>query len=222
MADLEILSIRKSYKKTPVLTDATLREHTGQCIGVLGKNGSGKSTLLEILAGITPRDGGSFSFMGKDLFGDRKARAAALGYVPQGMPLFEELTARDHLRLCGRPAEEILSGEFCRHLGVERFLDKRVGQMSGGMKKRLEIAMALSDSAPLLLLDEPSLALDLPCKAELHEDIAAYTRSGGTVLLVTHDLQEIAACDTLYILREGELHSCPKDEDLSSIAKRMV
>lgn len=221
MADLEIVSVEKRYKNKKVLTGATLRENAGQCIGILGKNGSGKSTLLQILAGILPRDGGSFSFMGKDMFSDGKARAGAIGYVPQGTPLYEELTARDHLRLCGRPVGEILSGRFVKHLGVGEYLDLRVSRMSGGMKKRLAIAMALSGEQKLLLLDEPSLALDLPCKAELHRTLSGYAREGGTVLLVTHDLQEIAACDKLYILRDGVLVSCPKDGDLSAIAERM-
>lgn len=224
MADLEIVGVKKSFKKTPVLSDVTLMESAGQCIGILGRNGSGKSTLLEILCGILPADGGSFSFMGMELLGKKKDLRGIVGFVPQGTPLFDELTARDHLLFrCGRAGlSEFMKSDLYAKLGIDEFIGKRVGKMSGGMKKRLSIAMALTEGQRLLLLDEPSAALDLPCKAELHGWFGDYTKNGGTILIVTHDLQEIEVCDKLYILKEGRLDGCPKGEDLSSIAKRMA
>ena len=96
---LEIKNISKKFKKNSVLRDITLTVEQGKCIGILGANGCGKSTLLSILAGVQTCDGGSFLCDGVDLLKDSKQRAKLVGYVPQGTPLIEELTAWDNLLL---------------------------------------------------------------------------------------------------------------------------
>lgn len=96
---IEIKQIQKKYKKKAVLTDINLDVQEGSCVGILGGNGSGKSTLLSILAGVQKADNGSFLWGGADLFKNEKIREEILGYVPQGNPLMEELTAWDNLRL---------------------------------------------------------------------------------------------------------------------------
>ena len=102
--NFEIRSIKKKYGKKEPLIDASLVAKEGQCIGILGKNGAGKSTLLTILAGIQNADSGEFIYSADseslcDLLKDRHTLADTVGYVPQGTPLFEELSARDNLLL---------------------------------------------------------------------------------------------------------------------------
>ncbi len=215
MDDLELRGICKKFRRHEVLRGASLRCCAGSCVGILGGNGSGKSTLLSILAGIRKADAGAFLWHGADLLKDEKTLRRVVGYVPQGTPLFEELSARDNLLLWfdKKQMEKELDNGLLKLLGVGEFLNKTVSRLSGGMKKRLSIGCAMSRHPDVLLLDEPSAALDLPCKADLTAYFRAFTRGGGTILLVTHDLQEAALCDSLYLLKNGVL--TPYDGALS-------
>lgn len=203
----EIKSIQKSYRKKTVLQDVTLTVREGSCVGILGGNGSGKSTLLSILAGVQRPDSGSFLWEGTDLFTDEKLRARILGYVPQGNPLMEELTAWDNLRLWYDKAglREGLEDGVLAMLGIPDFLKVPVRKMSGGMKKRLSIGCAVANAPKLLLLDEPSAALDLVCKERIGNYLKGFKAQGGCVLLATHDVQELDLCDALFILKDGVL-----------------
>ncbi len=205
---MKIEKIQKTYGKKTVLRDITLSAETGRCIGILGGNGSGKSTLLQILAGTNRPDGGRFFFDGDELLKAAKKRAEKVGYVPQGTPLLEELSAKDNLRLWYAPEqmEKSLSDGVLAMLGIGDFLKTRVSQMSGGMKKRLAIGCAVAHSPQILLLDEPSAALDLICKERIANYLQAFKAEGGIILLATHDVQELPLCDDLYILKEGVLH----------------
>ena len=199
--ELEIKNIEKSFQRTPILKGISLTVSSGTCIGLLGSNGSGKSTLLSILAGILPADKGEFLLDGK------KPDSNHIGYVPQGTPLMEELTAWDNLLLWySRTALEQELKEGVLHLlGIEEFLHKQVRKLSGGMKKRLSIGCAMAKHPPVLLLDEPTAALDLVCKEHIADYLNAYKASGGILLLTTHDPAEIAMCDATYILKDGVL-----------------
>ena len=205
MESIDIRNVQKNYRRKTVLRDVTFSAGPGECIGILGGNGSGKSTLLKTLAGVLRPDGGSFTLGGADLVRDHKRRAAAVGYVPQGTPLLRELTAMDHLRLWYRPEalRRGLSGGVLEMLGVTGFLKTPVGKMSEGMKKRLSIGCALASNPRVLLLDEPSAALDLVCKANILDYFCMYRNRGGILLIATHDPQELELCTGYRLLREG-------------------
>ena len=220
MAELVLEGIEKRYKGKTVLRGASMTAEAGGCVGVLGRNGSGKSTLLNILAGVLAPDGGRFLWRGEDLLAAPRARRKAVGYVPQGTPLFEELTALDNLKLWYDRASlerEISEGGILKLLDVDDFLRVRVSTLSGGMKKRLSIGCAMASRPEILLLDEASTALDLPCKAELMDYLKGLRSAGTTLLMATHDLQEAAACDRLYLLSEGTLRECAFDGDLERL-----
>lgn len=204
---IEIKQIQKKYKKKAVLTDINLDVQEGSCVGILGGNGSGKSTLLSILAGVQKADNGSFLWGGADLFKNEKIREEILGYVPQGNPLMEELTAWDNLRLWYEKDElkKELDGGVLDMLGIPDFLKVPVRKMSGGMKKRLSIGCSVANHPKLLLLDEPSAALDLICKERIGNYLKDFKVQGGSIILATHDVQEIALCDAWYILKNGVL-----------------
>ena len=223
MADLELRGIRKRFRKKEVLRDVSLSAEAGQCIGLLGGNGSGKSTLLNILAGVLRADDGAFYWHGEDLFAAPKARRAAVGYAPQGTPLLEELTAIDNLRLWYDAASlrKELEDGVLKSLGIPDFLRTRASQLSGGMKKRLSIGCAMAQHPKLLLLDEPSTALDLLCKAEILDYFKALRERGVTILLATHDLQEIEICDRLFVLKNGTLTECTYDGDAAGLAAKI-
>ena len=220
---IELESIKKSFRKKEVLKGVSLSAESGSCIGILGGNGSGKSTLLSILAGVQPCDGGRFLCDGRDLLRDTNLRGRAVGYVPQGTPLMEELTARDNLSLWySRQAmeRELENGVF-RMLGVDKFLKTTVSKLSGGMKKRLSIGCAVARRPPILLLDEPSAALDLECKENISRYLTLYKQGGGILLLATHDSTELALCDAWYILKDGFLHPYEYDGDVEKLVKSL-
>ncbi|MBE6642647.1 MAG: ABC transporter ATP-binding protein [Ruminococcaceae bacterium] len=204
---IELKGIKKNYGKKQVLTDINLKAASGQCIGILGGNGSGKSTLFSILAGVNKHNGGSFSCDGNELFKNKKLRRDLVGYVPQGTPLFEELSAYDNLLLWydKKEIEYQLSEGLLGILGLNTFLKTPVSKMSGGMKKRLAIGCSVANSPKILLLDEPSAALDLVCKERIANYLKSFKANGGIILLATHDAGELELCDEIYILKNGIL-----------------
>lgn len=215
-----IENIKKSYGKKKVLRDVSLNVSQGTCIGILGGNGCGKSTLLNILAGIFRADGGSFTYKGVDLFRIPKKRSEILGYVPQNTPLIDELSAKDNLRLWYTNSQlkyELTNGVLAM-LGIDTFLSTPVCKMSGGMKKRLAIGCAVAHQPEILLLDEPSAALDLVCKAKISNYLTEFKERGGIILLATHDIQELSLCDSLYILKDGTLKQYSFDGNLNRLA----
>jgi len=221
--EIQLRHIRKNYRKKQVLTDVCLQAESGTCIGILGTNGSGKSTLLSILAGVLNRDGGEFLCDGEDLFRNSRRRASLVGYVPQGTPLVEELSAKDNLLLWydrARMKQELENGVL-KMLGIDEFLKVPVRKMSGGMKKRLSIGCAMVKRPPILLLDEPTAALDLVCKEDIFKYLTRYKKSGGILLLTTHDSVELSLCDRLYILKEGVLQPYNYDGDLAALVKNL-
>lgn len=205
--------IKKHYKDKLVLHDITFTAEKGQCIGILGGNGCGKSTLLNVLAGIIKSNGGRFMLNDVDLLKNEKTRSKVLGYVTQGTPLLEELNAWDNLSLWYKISElkKELNGGVLGMLGINDFIKTPVYKMSGGMKKRLSIGCAVAHKPEILLLDEPSAALDLVCKERISNYLLDYKENGGTIILATHDIQELSICDKLYILKAGTL--CPYEFD---------
>ncbi len=221
--ELVIKGLKRRYGKQAVLQDISLTAQSGCILGILGANGSGKSTLLSLLAGIQKPDGGSVTLDGHDLLQDPRLRSQMVGYVPQGTPLMPELTARDNLLLWYSPRQlrEELDGGVLAMLGVGEFLGKRVSQLSGGMKKRLSLGCAMAKRPPVLLLDEPTAALDLACRQEIAGYLDAYRRSGGIVLLATHEESELRLCDRWYLLKNGTLTPYRYDGDISRLARSL-
>ena len=215
--------LRKRFQKNQVLKDINLTVKPGTCVGILGANGCGKSTMLSILAGVQAADGGAFLCDGRDLLKDAKSREEVVGYVPQGTPLIEELSARDNLLLWyDRSAmQQALSGGVLKLLGVDEFLKTPVSKMSGGMKKRLSIGCAMAKQPPVLLLDEPTAALDLACKQRIAAWLRQYKQQGGILLLTTHDVMELSLCDQHYIIRDGVLEPFAYDGDVEKLVKSL-
>lgn len=222
-AKIEVVGIKKNYKNKEVLNNISFETEIGSCVGILGGNGSGKSTLLSVLAGVLKTDAGSFLYMGKNLLADRKTAQQLIGYVPQGNPLMEELTAWDNLRLwyAKEELEKQLSEGMLKMLGIHEFIKVPVSKMSGGMKKRLSIACSVADNPRILLLDEPSAALDLVCKEQIYSYLQQFKANGGSIILVTHDTRELELCDKCFILKDGILTPYTYDGDIHHLAGRL-
>ena len=214
---LEINDIRKKYGKKTVLDGINLSADAGSCVGILGGNGCGKSTLLSIIAGLSRADSGSVTAV-------KDNGKAVIGYVPQGTPLMEELSAKDNLRLWySRDAmKRELEDGVLKMLGIDTFLKVPVRKMSAGMKKRLSIGCAVYGDPDILLLDEPTAALDIVCKESIYTYIDNFRKKGGIVLFVTHDIHEFELCDRCYVMKDGRLTEYTYDGDLRKLAGMMT
>lgn len=206
---LEISGICKSYHRQDVLWEVELKVRPGECAGIVGYNGCGKTTLLSILAGALKPDKGSIIYNGIQALGHPKVFAREAAYVPQENPLMEELTVKDNLLLWYRGgkksmAQDLESGAAAM-LGVDKMQNRTVSRLSGGMKKRLSIACALSNHAPVLIMDEPGAALDLECKETIKNYLQQYMAQGGSVILASHELAELALCTDMYALKNKAL-----------------
>ena len=204
---LEVTGIYKKFRNRQILKGVSFQAEPGMCVGIAGGKGCGKTTLLSILAGVSRPDAGSIRFDGEEAVGKRKIFEKKAAYVPQENPLIPELPARDNFALWykgdKKRMEEDLRQGVAAALGLPGFLSIPAGKLSGGQKKRLSIASALSNHASVLIMDEPGAALDLAAKEEILHYIDGFVKSGKTVILTSHELPELNMCQKLYILRDG-------------------
>lgn len=208
MERLLAVNIVCSYGRKKVLSGVNIAAGAGQCVGIVGTNGCGKSTLLNILAGLRRPDGGEVYFDGRRAEGrqGRQLFMQYVGYVPQESNLIPELSVMDNLRLWYRDADSLqkeLRQGFLHELGVDEMCRMKAGKLSGGMKKRVSIGCALAGNPPVLMLDEPDAALDLPGKADIRRYLTVYKELGGTILLATHDEIDLDLCDRIFVLNRG-------------------
>lgn len=208
-------SYSKSKEKTKLLDNISFSLPVGSCTALLGNNGCGKSTLFSILAGVRKPNSGKILVDG-DPFKASASHASLLGYVPQENPLIEELSAKDNLllRFHGhrKDFERMLTSTPMQLLDIASFYKLPVKKLSGGMKRRLSLACAFSNSPRLLLLDEPCSALDFSMKRQMNDCLTAYSKEGGTILLSTHEKEDLFLCTSLLFLKDGTLKEISSDE----------
>lgn len=190
--DVRIEGICHSYGKEKVLNNVTLSISGGTCICITGRNGCGKTTLLTILAGIIAPDSGTIDL-----------GVAKVGYVPQINPLLEDVSVRSNLKLWA-DSKELLDCVVKKY-DLQEILNKRVNALSGGMKRRLSIACAMVNNPDILILDEPTAALDIEYKALIHSQIKEFVEAGGAVIMVSHEQEELEMGDMCYIIQDGLL-----------------
>ncbi len=194
MKMIEIENLTSAYGRNKVLQGVSFEAERGDCIGIVGPNGCGKSTLLSILAGVLKPSSGTIRYYGKNALENQVVFRKMTGYVPQENPLMPELSVYDNLRLWYPDKKELakeLEEGFLRILGISEFLKMPVSKLSGGMKKRVSIGIALAGMPPVLILDEPSAALDLVCKEDIRHYLQIYLERKGTVVITTHEESEL-------------------------------
>lgn len=207
---IEIKNICKHYGKHIILENVSFKINKSECIGIIGANGCGKTTLLSIISGINTADSGEI-FLDKKIISNSKNNISKyISYVPQKNPLIADLSAYDNLRLWYSGSKKDLKNELesgiLNTLGIHEFVNKTVSKLSGGMKKRLSIGIALLQNPELLIMDEPSTSLDLTAKLMIKEYMKYYTSElNGSILVVSHDHNELSVCDKLYLLKDGHL-----------------
>jgi len=217
---IRVTGVSHSYGQRVALADLTLEVAAGELVAVLGPNGGGKTTLFRLLSTLLPLQRGSASILGYDLATQAPAIRSAIGVVFQSPSLDRKLTVSENIRL--QAALYGISGrELNRRLAelLEQFaLQDRAGdlteRLSGGLRRRVELAKGLIHRPALLLLDEPSTGLDPAARSDLWRYLRLLKeQQGTTILLTTHYLDEADGADRIAILNEGRLVALgPPDE----------
>lgn len=208
MINLE--QIYKRYGSVSALEGLSLEVPKGCLYGLLGPNGAGKTTALRILCTLLAPDQGRVFIAGLDALADPRGARAQLGYVAQEVAIDKILTGRELLELQGslyhlsaaRSRDRIAA--LSALLGMEEWLDRRCGSYSGGMRRRLDLACGLLHDPAVLVLDEPTVGLDIESRAALWDVLQQLRQQGTTILLSSHYLEEVdALADRLAILDRG-------------------
>ena len=205
---LEIDGVSKSYFGRRVLEPVRFCLPAGCCIGITGENGSGKSTLLRILAQVERPERGDVRYRGESILGNREFMRRHVGYVPQSHDLMEDLTVRSQLKLwqsaCGISGP--LPGEIVELLDLEPMMKKRIRTLSGGMKRRVSIAMALLSGPEILVMDEATTGLDREYCGRLLTWLEGYLARGGRIVWCSHHPEELKRlCGACLKISDGRL-----------------
>jgi len=213
---LEALSLSKSFGPTRALRDAGIELRAGEIHALVGENGAGKSTLIKILAGVFPRDGGTVLLEGKEIAPatPRESRGLGISTVFQELSLSGNMTVAENifvnrepvrLGLVRRKAMERAAGEFLRSFNVPLRPGDRVGDLSVAQRQIVEIVKAVSVSARVLILDEPTSSLDGRESEKLFQILLRLREDGAGIIFVSHKLNEIfRIADRITVFRDGE------------------
>ncbi len=209
---IEIRNLVKSFKNVHAVQDISFRVKSGELFAFLGVNGAGKSTTISILCGQLARDSGEVLIDGVDIDSSLGASHRALGVVFQSSVLDKPLSVRQNLEsraaLYGIVGEAFNARlfELSELLDFSDFIDRPVGKLSGGQRRRVDIARALLHRPKVLILDEPTTGLDPQTRKLLWEVIAGLRKEEGmTVFLTTHYMEEAAEADYVVILDAGQI-----------------
>ncbi|WP_439140978.1 ABC transporter ATP-binding protein [Planktotalea sp.] len=210
----EILSVRDLVKRYDdgfeALKGVTLSIKQGEILALLGPNGAGKTTLISTICGITEGTSGTVTVGGHDIVKGYRDARRMIGLVPQEISLepFERVinTVRFSRGLFGKPKDEAYLEKILRELSLWDKKDNRIMELSGGMKRRVLIAKALSHEPEVLFLDEPTAGVDVELRKDMWEIVAALKASGTTIILTTHYIEEAEAiADRVGVIAKGEL-----------------
>ena len=207
--------LRKTYRSREVVRDFGLTLDAGEVVGLLGPNGAGKTTCFYMIVGLVPADAGQITLDGKDITGDPMYVRSkyGVGYLPQEPSVFRKLSVadnimtvlelRDDLDKAGRERE---LASLMDELQVTHVADQQGASLSGGERRRVEIARALAGKPRLMLLDEPFAGVDPISVGEIQRIVRHLKNRGIGVLITDHNVREtLGICDRAYILNEGSV-----------------
>ncbi len=204
---IEMSNITKRFGRYVAVDDVSLTVAPGEAVALWGPNGAGKSTLIRCLLGLLPFRGDA-CVGGLDVRRNGKAARRLIGYLPQEPALFDDLRVTEVAVLFARLKRTGVTEarSMLRDIGLARHARKRVGHLSGGMKQRLSLGLALLNDPPAIVLDEPTSHLDESGRIELLDDIDRLRLAGKTVLLISHRPEEVRRiADRVVTLESGRI-----------------
>nr|WP_255570380.1 ABC transporter ATP-binding protein [Cohnella sp. CFH 77786] len=210
--------ITRRFGKRTVLDGIALRVGRGEIFGLLGPSGSGKTTLIKLITGIDKADEGEVVMLGEKM--PKLSMLQRFGYMAQSDALYQELTAKENLLffaslfgLSGARRKERIQAAMSV-VDLLDHLNKPVAAYSGGMKRRLSLAISLLHEPELLILDEPTVGIDPVLRQSIWKELTALRDRGTTIILTTHVMDEADKCDRIGLIRDGRLHAVDSPQGL--------
>ncbi|MFY9901034.1 MAG: ABC transporter ATP-binding protein [Trichococcus sp.] len=216
---IEVQHVSKKFKQQSVLEDIHFTIETGEIVGIIGPSGTGKTTLIKLMLGMESLDAGqakiydhlmpNFSVLGK------------VGYMAQADALYGELTGKENLtffgKLYGLKKDDLQKRQayVAQVTNLTKDLSKRVSNYSGGMKRRLSLAIALLHNPDILILDEPTVGVDPILRQGIWHELNDIRDQGKTIVVTTHAMDEAGRCDKLILLNHGRLIAVGTAEEMT-------
>ncbi len=214
MNDIVLENVCKKYRSSDyfALDNIDLKIGKGTVFGLLGPNGAGKTTLISILCGILEPTSGAVSFFQNGISVSSKDTKPVLGFVPQDFAFYQELTPRQNLDYFGAmynladPVLKHRAKELLAVLGLEKYADKKVETFSGGMKRRVNLAIGIIHQPTILFLDEPTVGVDVQSKTAILKYLTKLNESGTTIIYTSHHLTEAESfCKEIALIDHGKI-----------------
>jgi ABC-2 type transport system ATP-binding protein len=217
---IRLHGVGKRFGQKQVLSDIALTVNQAEIFGLLGPSGSGKTTLVKLIAGIDTPSAGEVFVLNEKM--PKLSMLSKIGYMGQSDALYSELTARENLAffaslfgLRGQKQKQRIQ-EVMQLVGLTEHLNKSVASYSGGMKRRLSLAIALLHEPSVLILDEPTVGIDPVLRKSIWEELQKLSANGTTLLVTTHVMDEAEKCHRLGMIRDGRLIAVGTPEQLKT------
>jgi lipopolysaccharide export system ATP-binding protein len=228
VSTLAVRGLQKSYGARQVVRDVSLEVGSGEVVGLLGPNGAGKTTSFYMIVGLVPSDGGEIDLDGVAISRLPIHRRAVLGlsYLPQEASVFRKLTVEDNIRAVlelqredDKPLSKAMIDQrlntLLSELQIEKLRENQALSLSGGERRRVEIARALATSPRFVLLDEPFAGVDPIAVIEIQRIVRFLKERGIGVLITDHNVREtLGICDRAYIINQGEVLASGRPDDI--------
>ena len=221
---IRIDNLIKRYQDNVAIDHLSLDIEEGEIFGLLGPNGAGKTTLINSILGLTKTDEGTIKIFGRDFKGDEKEIKKQLGVVPQDLAIYEDLTAYENVALFaslyglrGKERQEKVK-EALDFVGLLDRKDQYPKKFSGGMKRRLNIAIAIVHQPKLIIMDEPTVGIDPQSRNQILESVKILKERGATIIYTSHYMEEVEAISTnIAIMDKGRVIARGTKEDLKGL-----
>lgn len=219
---IKVEHVDRSFGKKQVLFDISLSVPYSEILGLLGPSGSGKTTLVKLIAGIDAATSGEVYLLGEKM--PRLSMMNKIGYMAQSDALYGELTAAENLHFFAsmysipRSRQKQRISEVMQLVDLSDHLKEQVKQYSGGMKRRLSLAIALIHQPPVLILDEPTVGIDPVLRKSVWNELHRLSKAGTTIIVTTHAMDEVEKCDRLGMIREGKLIAVGSPDEIKHAA----
>ena len=224
-AVISALDLSKKFRELRAVDRVSFSVGEGELFGLLGPNGAGKTTTISMICGLLKPDEGAVQIGDFNLWANPRRAKRLLGLVPQDLALYEEFSARDNLLFWGglygldRAELKRNSAELLQRVGLAERAREPVSRFSGGMKRRLNLAIGLVHRPKALLLDEPTVGIDPQARNNILEIIRDIARQGTTILFTTHHLEEAEKlCDRIAIMDHGKILQTGSVAELAKVA----
>ncbi|MGL5256027.1 MAG: ABC transporter ATP-binding protein [Proteocatella sp.] len=221
---VDVKNVHKYFGEKHVLKGIDIKIRSGDIYGILGPSGCGKTTIVKIISGITEATEGEVIVLGKKM--PNLKTMARIGYMAQSDALYEQLSAQENMKFFGsiyglhKKVVRERSEELLKLVNLYKEGDKKVASFSGGMKRRLSLAIALLNKPDILILDEPTVGIDPLLRRSIWEEFRMLANDNTAILVTTHVMDEASKCDNLAMVREGRIIATGTPEQIVNQSKK--